>query len=319
MRLTLPLLFLLACPPSSVETGETDDTADDTAALPCEQRDDDADGVSACEDCDDEDAGVGPSAPERCNGLDDDCDGLPHPSEADNDSDGRPDCEGCASQGWWELVRDEAGADAILSRLRADLAGSACDDYRIAREAMFLDFDKVNGQVECVYTGTRVSVGTSLPDSNVMNTEHSWPQSLGAENEPAKCDLAHLFPVTASSNTQRSNHPYGLVARDVSWQEGGSRLGESSDGRTVFEPRPAHRGDVARAMYYFALRYDSEIASGTRSSFWNPQKAILAQWHQQDPPNAAERARAAAIAEEQGRANPFVVCPSLLPIVQDRL
>jgi hypothetical protein len=35
----------------------------------------DADGYPACQDCDDSDAGVNPAALERCNGVDDDCDG----------------------------------------------------------------------------------------------------------------------------------------------------------------------------------------------------------------------------------------------------
>ena len=45
----------------------------------------DGDGVDAADDCDDADAAVYPDAPERCNGLDDDCDGEANFRIAGND------------------------------------------------------------------------------------------------------------------------------------------------------------------------------------------------------------------------------------------
>ena len=55
----------------------------------------DGDGVSSCDgDCDDLDDEIYPGAAERCNGLDDDCDGQPGVDEADYDTDGYMPCEG---------------------------------------------------------------------------------------------------------------------------------------------------------------------------------------------------------------------------------
>ena len=65
MRQPAALLFLIACgapPDGAVETGEGPVDAD-------------GDGVPAGEDCADGDADIRPGAEERCNGLDDDCDG----------------------------------------------------------------------------------------------------------------------------------------------------------------------------------------------------------------------------------------------------
>ena len=61
---------------------------------PCEPLDDDGDGVSTCDgDCDDADPGVYPGAPELCDGLDNDCDGIAN-DLLDADSDGFSICDG---------------------------------------------------------------------------------------------------------------------------------------------------------------------------------------------------------------------------------
>ena len=52
------------------DTGPEEETDDSGAA------DDDGDGYSIDEDCDDSNAAVNPGAAEVCNDLDDDCDGL---------------------------------------------------------------------------------------------------------------------------------------------------------------------------------------------------------------------------------------------------
>ncbi len=54
----------------------------------------DGDGTPLPEDCNDYDDEAFPGAAERCNGLDDDCDGQPLSGEADADADGFRGCEG---------------------------------------------------------------------------------------------------------------------------------------------------------------------------------------------------------------------------------
>ncbi len=88
--LAVPPLLAPSCPPGSGDTGskdtadtadpgDTGDSAEDTGLGP----DHDGDGWHKAEDCDDANAKVHPGAPERCNGGDDDCDGLV--DEADPD------------------------------------------------------------------------------------------------------------------------------------------------------------------------------------------------------------------------------------------
>ena len=52
----------------------------------------DSDGALTCEDCDDTDSAVNPSATEVCNGIDDNCDGVFDPGKGDADGDGYAAC-----------------------------------------------------------------------------------------------------------------------------------------------------------------------------------------------------------------------------------
>ncbi|MCB9760004.1 MAG: FG-GAP repeat protein [Alphaproteobacteria bacterium] len=93
---TLLLTLVLACTDKSEPTDDsapvtTDDSAD---------ADVDGDGYAAPDDCDDGDAAVHPDAPERCDGVDNDCDGEvdedptdPSTWYADDDGDGYGDPE----------------------------------------------------------------------------------------------------------------------------------------------------------------------------------------------------------------------------------
>ena len=97
-RSPLLLLALLACTPDkdadkdSGKPTEPHDSPADTGTRPG-AADDDQDGISASDgDCDDSDPEIRPLAPERCNGLDDNCNVRVDEGFADGDSDGIADC-----------------------------------------------------------------------------------------------------------------------------------------------------------------------------------------------------------------------------------
>ena len=304
----LATLFLLAsCAGEGPETdsgpaGDGADGASDGAAV-----DADGDGVTASAgDCDDSDAEVFPGAPERCNGVDDDCSGAPHPLEGP----GGADCAACQAGGWWGEARTVADQGSSRAALVAVLSEAwdrrVCEDYDFARERLFTYEAGSEGTVTGVYTGERVDVSGGV-DFNVVNPEHAWPRSDGADGNPRECDLHHLFVATASANTRRGNHPFGLVS-DAIWSEGGSSLGDSASGERVFEPRSEVRGDLARAMLYFAARYEPDLDGGDLGK--HGQTALYLSWHAADPVTEAEAARSVALGgAQQARANPFVVCP----------
>ncbi|MEC8422479.1 MAG: putative metal-binding motif-containing protein, partial [Myxococcota bacterium] len=95
--------------------------AEQTPSAPRTEIDADRDGVPAPEDCADGDADIHPGAEERCNGLDDDCDG-----DIDEDA--------VDSTAWYpDLDRDGYGADeGAVMACRPPEAGIArggdCDD-----------------------------------------------------------------------------------------------------------------------------------------------------------------------------------------------
>ena len=171
---------------------------------------------------------------------------------------------------------------------------------------MFGDLANQNGQVECVYTGQWVAVQQGgIPDWNIMNTEHSWPQSQGADIEPMRADLHHLVPTMSVANSIRGNLPFGNVV-NVNWSQGGSVRGSDANGVDVFEPRDDYKGDVARLLFYYALRY------GNMNGFLTYQEETLREWFWTDLVSDWELARNDGIYDYQSNRNPFIDYPEFL-------
>ncbi len=207
-------------------------------------------------------------------------------------------------------------AEDLKNALTARLAlGYNQLGYNAARDAMFMTIDnrRTNGQLatintlECIYTGRLITGYTSRTVAqnapNNFNTEHTWPQSLFGSSDPMVSDLNHLFPTDANANNVRGNDPFGMVATPT-WTEGGSK----SNG-TVFETRNQQKGQTARAMLYFGVRYkNASITLG----FLTGQEAILRQWSKQYPPTAIDKRRNNDVQAVQGNRNPFIDYPQLL-------
>jgi hypothetical protein len=189
--------------------------------------------------------------------------------------------------------------------------GQSDCSYNASRDQLYMTIDnkKTNGQVttlntlECVYTGRQAFGYSSRTDAQTnsnFNTEHTWPQSLFSSATPMVCDLHHLFPTDETANGIRSNYPFGIVSNPT-WTVGGSEFANN-----VFEPRDNHKGQVARAMMYFVLRYQDY------NSFFAPQETILRQWHRQYLPNVVDVKRNNDIFSYQKNRNPFVDHPEFL-------
>jgi endonuclease I len=162
---------------------------------------------------------------------------------------------------------------------------------------MFLDLDNESGHIECVYTGEEKDNVSHMPNPSDMNCEHTWPQSHGATGI-AKSDLHHLYITDSRANSCRGNLPFGYVEHP-DWEEGGSCRG---DGK--FQVRPCHRGNVARAIFYFAVRYDRMVDP--------EEEQALREWHAQDPVDEEERQRNEGIFAIQRNRNPFVDHPEFV-------
>lgn len=203
---------------------------------------------------------------------------------------------------------------ALLSALRGIASKHKDLGYDGARDAMFADVDDPDNDnvVVCPYLGQAFSNvsdrRSAYRDGKGMNAEHTWPQSKGAEGV-AKSDLHHLFASEIKANGMRSSFPFGVV-KSSSWTGGGSALGTDASGRTVFMPRAEHRGNVARALFYFYTVY-GQNGSVSLENF-KVEEPVLLKWHQEDPVDPAERVRNDLVQKAQGNRNPYIDQPEFV-------
>lgn len=176
--------------------------------------------------------------------------------------------------------------------------------YRTARRLIFTKIDNFDNKVEDLYTGRVIIVHNTVPNPSNMNIEHVWPQSWGATGV-AKSDMHHLYPCDSKANSRRGSYPFGIVSdEDIEWSVGGSKYGHHR-----FEPRDEVKGDVARAFFYFAIRYNKHIKDN--------QERILKAWHEMDPPDDKELKREMRVYGYQKNHNPFVLHPELVNQISD--
>ena len=183
--------------------------------------------------------------------------------------------------------------------------------YSTARYKMFETVDDYNNDdsIECVYTGRKVYAPTRSDAQNQgFNTEHTWPQSFFNSATPMVSDVYHLYPTDDGANNVRSNYPFGIPTSNITWQQGGSKLGKNSQNQTVFEPRDIHKGNVARSLLYFIVRYDTNYGGFLD----NVQEFWLRRWNASDAVNAHERTRNNRIASFQLKRNPFIDQPEFV-------
>jgi endonuclease I len=177
-----------------------------------------------------------------------------------------------------------------------------------------------------------------------INCEHTWPQSFFNKQLPMVSDMHHLFPTLSKPNGMRGHHPFGMAneGRVVYSTISGSRLAvrggralsaattpDSEKGMmpfggedAVFEPGNAQKGNTARAMLYFWMRYHTQNIRGgdfDARDFWNSRVSLFRQWAEQvDPVDERERTRHELIFKKQGNRNPFVDIPNLASLIGEQ-
>ncbi|MEL6340540.1 MAG: endonuclease [Myxococcota bacterium] len=173
--------------------------------------------------------------------------------------------------------------------------------------------------------------GNYRGEGDCYNREHAFPRSwFGGSIEPMNSDVHHVFPTDGFVNAQRGSYPYGDVDSPSYVSSNGSRLGPASVGLdydgTVFEPIDEYKGDLARAYFFMATRYEDRIATwqqnsatadaaldGSRSRVFEAWfLRLLKRWHAQDPVSPKEVARNNAAFEYQGNRNPFIDYPEFV-------
>jgi endonuclease I len=183
--------------------------------------------------------------------------------------------------------------------------------------------------------------------NDFINLEHTWPQSFFNKVPPMVSDMHHMFPTLSKPNAMRSNFPIGNVEGTVVYTtNGGSKLSAldktgrhsaaettqlfnlpwekqphqiiDNDFKVTFEPLDRQKGNTARALLYFYVRYfNANIRQGAYDevNFWDSKVATYIQWAQLDAPDELEVRRHEAIAQKQHNRNPFIDIPGLAQLI----
>jgi deoxyribonuclease I len=204
---------------------------------------------------------------------------------------------------------EEANFDAIRERLHNELASShrTVLGYSEARQVVMLQLDfRSDSQGTYVWDyycqrAFRIN-NNQMPNSNSLNIEHTWPQHrFSPRFHQQKSDLHHLFPTDSWANQLRGHMNFGMVEKDDRYTDANckeSRSGYDKNGQMRFQPPASHRGAIARAWFYFAVRYKLSIDA--------EHEAILREWDKADPVTAEDIERNRKIAAIQGNSNPFI-------------
>ncbi|MEL6820864.1 MAG: endonuclease, partial [Calditrichota bacterium] len=203
-------------------------------------------------------------------------------------------------------------------------------NYDNARDTLYSKIYNVSDSLSCVYTDYTIYINPAVDPSTDafnkgVNAEHSWPQSKGASGGNAHSDMHHIYPAKSNVNSSRNNHPYDEIddAEKDNWyvtdqtvtSEPGSLINQYSEkdnDSSRFEPREDHKGNVARAMFYFYTMYKTE-ADAADPDFFDLQMDAFYNWHYLDPVDSAEVARNDIIALYQSnKANPFILDTTLV-------
>lgn len=216
-----------------------------------------------------------------------------------------------AQANYYDAVQD-LYSDELLQALRALISTNSYSNYNGAKAKLFQELENHDGYVTCIYTGQEFDVGYNYTGSSDPNTEHTYCQSWFSSSEIniKKADLHHLFPCEMRTNSSRGNYPIYTVANHTNanvyythtpWQ---SYRGQSSTGHTVFEAADESKGNIARALLYFYIRYDDPLVQQ-----YVDMLPVLIEWNNIDPPDEHEITRNQGIYEFQGNRNPFIDHP----------
>ena len=161
-----------------------------------------------------------------------------------------------------------------------------------------------------------------IPEHTVLNTEHVWPKSRFKNNEEKETgemyemkvsDLHILYPSDEDLNSMRSNYEFGEVKVPVKTATCSSaKLGYLADtdrSKLYFEPPSESKGNVARSIFYFSVRYNVPIN--------DVEESFLRKWNKEDPIDLMEMLRNTSISELENVRNPFIDYPSIVDSVNN--
>ena len=189
--------------------------------------------------------------------------------------------------------------------------------------------DSYNFNFNTASGGNNGQCGTYSIEGNCYNREHLIPQSYFGGTGIMRNDVQHIYPTDGKVNAIHNDFAFGKVGVPSVVSLNGSKLGSALNSGysagftgTVFEPIDEFKGDVARVYFYFATRYEDQMATfytnyptpdcrvmfdGTANQVFSPTFLnILLTWNAQDPVSTKEVLRNNASYIHQGNRNPYI-------------
>lgn len=159
-----------------------------------------------------------------------------------------------------------------------------------------------SSEVWLIYTEESIAKTAHVSGSTGWNREHVWAKSHGSfGTDPGPgTDGHHLRASDATENSNRGNLDFAYV--------NGARTKDGS----YYEPPLSAKGDVARAIFYMALRYDFVVDNSAGTGARMGKLDDLLEWNELDPVDPYEIRRNNIIYEYQNNRNPFIDHPEFV-------
>ena len=208
--------------------------------------------------------------------------------------------------------------------------------------------------------GTSTAAHFNDTHGTYIDREHVWPQSRGfgasTATGPAGTDVHHLILGDSVNNRQGHNNyawgdeDHGIISTPIGTVERHNNTGirwtaidENSGSDNIYEPQDIDKGDIARAVFYMAARYNNWAGITGAISNYEPFLQVtdniydsglgtiystnttpvsmgilstLLKWHEQDPVDNYEIHRNNLIYfNYQNNRNPFIDFPEWVEAV----
>lgn len=231
-------------------------------------------------------------------------------------------------EGYYDSTKDlddnalkEALYQIIKDHVEFPYTSSSTDVWDILKET---DKDPNNpDNVILLYTGWSVDAAQEWNSGSGWSREHVWSKSHGdfGTDEGAGTDVHHLRPADPTVNSAKNNRWFDECSEP--YEDGGEYTGCFKGAEDwTWMPREEVKGDVARMIFYMAVRYEGENEepdleivdflpedNNTSDSIY-AKLSTLYQWHLDDPVSDWERKRNDVIYYNfQNNRNPFIDHP----------
>lgn len=162
-------------------------------------------------------------------------------------------------------------------------------------------------QVWQIYKEQGISKSAHVSGSTGWNREHVWAKSHGdfGTRQGPGTDGHHLRASDARENGNRAALDFANVN------------GPRTKNGTFYEPPLSAKGDVARSIFYMAVRYGFTVneTGGRGETAYHGKLSDLLEWNELDPVDPYEIRRNNVIYGYQNNRNPFIDHPELVKYI----